>query len=88
MPSQRLTLQNVFLISVIQISKKHFVTFDFFVKMKLVLTVWVSTSLSKFGFAQAVGERVRLESITVVCKIVHKFGSVWCKTTLGEVSLP
>ena len=27
---------------------------------------------------------------TVVCKIVHKFVSVWCKTALGEVgvSLP
>ena len=27
---------------------------------------------------------------TVVCKIVHKFASVWCKTALGEVgvSLP
>ena len=37
-------------ISALQISKKHFATFDFFVKMKLVLTVWVSTSLSKFGY--------------------------------------
>ena len=29
-------------------------------------------------------------SNTVVCKIVHKFASVWCKTALGEVgvSLP
>ena len=29
-------------------------------------------------------------NITVVCKIVHKFASVWCKTALGEVggSLP
>ena len=28
--------------------------------------------------------------ITVVCKIVHKFASVWCKTALGKVgvSLP
>ena len=27
---------------------------------------------------------------TVVCKIVHRFASVWCKTALGEVgvSLP
>ena len=27
---------------------------------------------------------------TVVCKIVHKFASVWCKTAQGEVgvSLP
>ena len=25
--------------------------------------------------------------ITVVCKIVHKFASVWCKTALGEVGL-
>ena len=24
---------------------------------------------------------------TVVCKIVHKFASVWCKTTLGEVGV-
>ena len=39
-------------ISVLQISKKHFATFDFFVKTKLVLTVWVSTSLSKFGYSQ------------------------------------
>ena len=30
------------------------------------------------------------EISTVVCKIVHKFASVWCKTALGEVgvSLP
>ena len=30
------------------------------------------------------------EWVTVVCKIVHKFASVWCKTALGEVgvSLP
>ena len=30
------------------------------------------------------------ELSTVVCKIVHKFASVWCKTALGEVgvSLP
>ena len=39
-------------ISALQISKKHFATFDFFVKTKLVLTVWVSTSLSKFGYWQ------------------------------------
>ena len=37
-------------ISALQISKKHFATFDFFAKRKLVLTVWVSTSLSKFGY--------------------------------------
>ena len=38
-------------ISPLQISKKkHFATFDFFVKMKLVSTVWVSTSLSKSGY--------------------------------------
>ena len=37
-------------ISGLQISKKHFATFDFFVKMKLVSTVWVSTSLSKSGY--------------------------------------
>ena len=24
---------------------------------------------------------------TVVCKIVHKFASVWCKTALGEVGV-
>ena len=41
-------------ISVLKISKKHFATFYFFVKMKLVSTVWVSTSgypraLSKIG---------------------------------------
>ena len=38
-------------ISALQISKNHFATFDFFVKTKLVLTVWVSTSLSKFGYS-------------------------------------
>ena len=37
-------------ISALQISKKHFATFDFFAKRKLVLTVWVSTSLGKFGY--------------------------------------
>jgi hypothetical protein len=33
---------------------QHFATFDlfFFVKMKLVSTVWVSTSLSKSGYSQ------------------------------------
>ena len=33
---------------------------------------------------------VQLSKITVVCKIVHKFASLWCKTALGEVgvSLP
>ena len=36
-------------ISALLISKKHFATFHFFVKMKLVSTVWVSTSLSKSG---------------------------------------
>ena len=41
-------------ISALQISKKHFATFDFFVKMKLVSTVWVSTSLSKLGYYQGV----------------------------------
>ena len=40
-------------ISALQMSKTHFATFDFFVKMKLVLTVWVSTSLSKFGYCEA-----------------------------------
>ena len=30
----------------------HFATFDFFVKTKLVSTVWVSTSLSTFGYSQ------------------------------------
>ena len=37
-------------ISALQITKKHFAKFDFFVKMKLVLIVWVSTSRSKFGY--------------------------------------
>ena len=40
-------------ISALQISKKHFAMFDFFVKTKLVLTVWVSTSLSKFGYCES-----------------------------------
>ena len=26
-------------------------------------------------------------SLTVVCEIVHKFASVWCKTALGEVGV-
>ena len=39
-----------FAISALKISKKHFATFDFFVKMKRVSTVWVSTSLSKSGY--------------------------------------
>jgi hypothetical protein len=41
-------------LSVTDIKKKHFSAFDFFVKMKLVLTVWVKTSLSKFGYYQPV----------------------------------
>ena len=40
-------------ISALQISKKHFATFDFFVRMKLVSTVHKSTSLSKSGYSQA-----------------------------------
>ena len=40
-------------ISALQISKKQFATFYFFVKMKLVSTVSVSTSLSKFGYLQS-----------------------------------
>ena len=40
-------------ISALQISKKHFATFDFFAKRKLELTVWVSTSLSKVGYSEA-----------------------------------
>ena len=41
-------------ISALKISKKPFATFDFFVKMKLVSTVWFSTSLSKSGPGQVV----------------------------------
>ena len=41
-------------ISALQISKKHFATFDFFAKRKLVLTVWVSTSLSEFGYSLSI----------------------------------
>ena len=39
-------------ISALKISKKHFATFDFLVKMKLVSTVHKSTSLSKSGYSQ------------------------------------
>ena len=39
-------------ISALQISKNHFATFDFFVKMKLVSTVHKSTSLSKSGYSE------------------------------------
>ena len=39
----------------LEISENHFATFDFFVKMKLVSTVWVSTSLSESGYSQIVG---------------------------------
>ena len=39
-------------ISALKISKNHFATFDFFVKMKLVSTMWVSTSLSKSGYLE------------------------------------
>ena len=49
-------------ISALQISKKHFAMFDFFEKMKLVLTVWVSTSLSKFGYCTALIDRQNLIS--------------------------
>jgi hypothetical protein len=42
-------------ISALQISKKHFAMFDFFEKMKLVLSVWFSTSLIKFGYSEAFG---------------------------------
>ena len=38
-------------ISALKILKKHFATFDFFVKMKLVSTVHKSTSLSKSGYS-------------------------------------
>ena len=39
-------------ISALRISKNHFETFDFFVKMKLVSTVWVSISLSKSCYSR------------------------------------
>ena len=39
-----------FFIEALKISKKHFATFNFFVRIKLVSTVWVSTSLSKSGY--------------------------------------
>ena len=39
-------------ISALEISKKHLKCLIFFVKMKLVSTVWVSTSLSKFGYSE------------------------------------
>ena len=47
-------------ISALQMSKKHFAMFDFFVKRKLVLTVWVSTSLSKFGYLQSTPFKLHL----------------------------
>ena len=40
-------------ISLLQISKKTFRNIWFFVKIKLVSTVWVSTSLSKSGYCQS-----------------------------------
>ena len=48
-----------FAISALKISKKHLATFDFFVKMKLVSTVWVSTSLSKSGYCPVLREGAR-----------------------------
>ena len=58
----------------ITLSCNHWLNFDFFYELSSYV---YSTSLCK-------------PMVTVVCKIVHKFASVWCKTALGEVgvSLP
>ena len=40
--------------------KIHFATFDFFVTMKLVSTVWVSTSLNKSGYYLAPDQQKNL----------------------------
>ena len=45
---------------------------------------------TKIGASTTVAPSPKSDGVTVVCKIVHKFASVWCKTALGEVgvSLP
>jgi hypothetical protein len=44
-------------------TNKHFATFDFFAKMKLVSTVWVSTSQSKSDYLQVAGTIAREVSL-------------------------
>ena len=56
-------------ISALKISKNHFATFDFFVKIKLVSTVWVSTSLSKSG--QGPFTNYVCTYLTVKLSVVH-----------------
>ena len=71
-------------ISVLKISKNHFATFDFFVKMKLVSTVHKSTSQSKSGYPQPANASKK--SILVLEKrnkdyitldFVEMFGGEW-----------
>ena len=55
-------------ISALKISKNQFATFDFFLKkMKLVSTVWVSTSLSKSGYSQGIRQLKYCEITLQVC---------------------
>ena len=72
--------------------KKHFARFDFFVKKKLVSTVWVSTSLSKSGYPQG-RQRTRMCMMgTMYSPIVAfylcscRFWKVECQKHLGILS--
>ena len=65
--------------------------FELFLKQDNLPTDKNLVANPKFiGTGKAVSEALILESVTVVCKIVHKLASVWCKTAQGEVgvSLP
>ena len=63
-------------ISALKISKNHFATFDFFVKMKLVSTVWASTSLSKSGYSE----------VGVTLSLIGKGSKYWRKNWWGPGS--
>ena len=63
-------------ISALKISKNYFATFDFFVKMKLVSTVWVLTSLSKSGYCH--GEQCRDAKSHFLTRLCENIKFIFC----------
>ena len=64
-------------ISALQITKRQFATFDFFVKIMLVSTVWVSMSLSKSGYSER-PQRPRDPNVQNYFSRVHIVGYYVC----------
>ena len=77
-----LTIANVKVASILESQFQIIVIYVIFASTYLYTVFFLKAVYFHFHFSF-----MRIVPFTVVCKKVHKIGSVWCKMALGEVGV-